>query len=185
MKLINVWRHFRTITKHRNLVRKHCFKIGLYWQGLTHDLSKYSPEEFWTGVRFYQGDRSPNAAERETLGFSKAWLHHKGRNKHHYEYWIDYNVNAGKDGRILTGMKMPVRYVVEMFLDRIAASKVYIGEAYNDSDPLRYYENGRAGELMHPETRALLEKLLHMLAEKGEEETYRYIRREVLRKKEG
>ena len=78
---------------------------------------------------------------------------------------------------------MPVRYVVEMFLDRIAASKVYIGEAYNDSDPLRYYENGRAGELMHPETRALLEKLLHMLAEKGEEETYRYIRREVLRKK--
>ena len=60
MKLINVWRHFRTITKHRNLVRKHCFKIGLYWQGLTHDLSKYSPEEFWTGVRFYQGDRSPN-----------------------------------------------------------------------------------------------------------------------------
>ena len=93
--------------------------------------------------------------------------------------------NAGKDGRILTGMKMPVRYVVEMFLDRIAASKVYIGEAYNDSDPLRYYENGRAGELMHPETRALLEKLLHMLAEKGEEETYRYIRREVLRKKEG
>ena len=88
-------------------------------------------------------------------------------------------------GRILTGMKMPVRYVVEMFLDRIAASKVYIGEAYNDSDPLRYYENGRAGELMHPETRALLEKLLHMLAEKGEEETYRYIRREVLRKKEG
>ena len=76
MKLINVWRHFRTITKHRNLVRKHCFKIGLYWQGLTHDLSKYSPEEFWTGVRFYQGDRSPNAAERETLGFSKAWLHH-------------------------------------------------------------------------------------------------------------
>lgn len=84
-----------------------------------------------------------------------------------------------------TGMKMPVRYVVEMFLDRIAASKVYIGEAYNDSDPLRYYENGRAGELMHPETRALLEKLLHMLAEKGEEETYRYIRREVLRKKEG
>ena len=89
MKLINVWRHFCTITKHRNLVRKHCFKIGLYRQGLTHDLSKYSPEEFWTGVRFYQGNRSPNAAEREVLGFSKAWLHHKGRNKHHFEYWID------------------------------------------------------------------------------------------------
>ena len=58
-----------------------------------HDLSKYSREEFWTGVRYYQGNRSPNAAERETVGFSKAWLHHKGRNKHHYEYWIDVSVN--------------------------------------------------------------------------------------------
>ena len=85
MKVQNIWRHYCTITKHRRLVRRHCFKIGLYWQGLTHDLSKYSPEEFWTGVRYYQGDRSPNAAEREDVGYSRAWLHHKGRNKHHYE----------------------------------------------------------------------------------------------------
>ena len=89
MKLINIWNHFKTITKHRMLVCRHCFQIGLYRQGLTHDLSKYSPEEFFTGVRYYQGTRSPNAAEREDLGYSKAWLHHKGRNKHHYEYWID------------------------------------------------------------------------------------------------
>ena len=98
-----------------------------------HDLSKYSWTEFRIGCRYYQGTRSLNNAEREEKGYSSAWLHHKGRNKHHYEYWIDYNVNAERDGRILTGMKMPVRYVVEMFLDRIAASKVYIGEAYNDS----------------------------------------------------
>ena len=78
MKVQNIWRHYCTITKHRRLVRRHCFKIGLYWQGLTHDLSKYSPEEFWTGVRYYQGDRSPNAAEREDVGYSRAWLHHKG-----------------------------------------------------------------------------------------------------------
>mgnify|MGYP007093333758 FL=1 len=147
-------RHFQTITKHKIYVMRECFRVGLYRQGLLHDLSKYSWTEFRIGCRYYQGTRSPNNAEREEKGYSSAWLHHKGRNKHHYEYWIDYNVNAGKDGRILTGMKMPVRYVVEMFLDRIAASKVYIGEAYNDSDPLRYYENGRAGELMHPETRA-------------------------------
>ena len=92
MKLINIWNHFKTITKHRMLVCRHCFQIGLYRQGLTHDLSKYSPEEFFTGVRYYQGTRSPNAAEREDLGYSKAWLHHKGRNKHHYEYWIDISV---------------------------------------------------------------------------------------------
>ena len=181
----NALGHFKTITNHKLLVMKYCFKVGLYKQGLLHDLSKYTWIEFLAGIKYYKGYVSPNGIQKKVEGLSTAWLHHKGRNKHHYEYWIDYNVNAGKDGRILTGMKMPVRYVVEMFLDRIAASKVYIGEAYNDSDPLRYYENGRAGELMHPETRALLEKLLHMLAEKGEEETYRYIRREVLRKKEG
>ena len=179
MKLIN---HLKTINKHKYYVTMLCFKCGLYKQGLLHDLSKYAPVEFLVGCKYYQGTRSPNNAEREATGVSMAWLHHKGRNRHHYEYWLDYSTDPNEG---IIGMKMPVRYVVEMFLDRIAASKVYIGEVYNDSDPLRYYENGKAGELMHPETRALLEKLLHMLAEKGEEETYRYIRREILRKKEG
>lgn len=171
--------HFCTITKHKFLVMKECFRVGLYRQGLLHDLSKYSWIEFRVGCRYYQGNRSPNNAEREDRGYSSAWLHHKGRNKHHYEYWIDYSLDG--TGR-LTGMRMPVRYVVEMFLDRIAASKVYRGSGYKVSDPLEYYENGKAGELMHPETRELLEKLLHMLADQGEEMTYQYIRREVLKK---
>ena len=172
--------HFHTITKHKILVMKECFRVGLYRQGLLHDLSKYSPSEFLIGCKYYQGDRSPNNAEREDKGYSSAWLHHKGRNKHHYEYWIDYSL----DGKhVLAGMKMPVRYVVEMFLDRIAASKVYKGAKYKGSDPLDYYMRGKAGELMHPDTRALLEKLLHMLAEEGEENTYRYIRGNVLRRR--
>lgn len=133
MKIINIWKHFCTITKHRHLVRKHCFRLGLYWQGLTHDLSKYSPEEFWTGVRYYQGTRSPNAALRgEDIGFSKAWLHHKGRNKHHYEYWIDISSNK-EDG--LVGNKMPLRYVAEMICDRIAACEVYRGRNYTSAAP--------------------------------------------------
>lgn len=133
MKLINIWNHFKTITKHRMLVCRHCFQIGLYRQGLTHDLSKYSPEEFFTGVRYYQGTRSPNAAEREDLGYSKAWLHHKGRNKHHYEYWIDISVRK-EEG--LVGNKMPLRYVAEMICDRIAACEVYKGKAYTSAAPL-------------------------------------------------
>ncbi|HJD35068.1 MAG TPA: catalase [Candidatus Mediterraneibacter tabaqchaliae] len=172
--------HFCTITKHKFLVMKECFRVGLYRQGLLHDLSKYSWTEFRVGCRYYQGNRSPNNAEREDRGYSSAWLHHKGRNKHHYEYWIDYSLDGTG---LLAGMRMPVRYVVEMFLDRIAASKVYKGSRYRDSDPLEYYMNGKAGELMHPETRKLLEKLLHMLAEQGEETTYQYIRREVLKKR--
>ncbi len=171
--------HFRTITKHKIIVMKECFRVGLYRQGLLHDLSKYSWTEFRVGCRYYQGTRSPNNAEREEKGYSSAWLHHKGRNKHHYEYWIDYSLDGKK---ILAGMKMPVNYVVEMFLDRIAASKVYKGSRYKDTDPLEYYMNGKAGDLMHPETRALLERLLRMLAEQGEDKTYRFIRQKVLRR---
>ena len=125
IKLVNIVKHFCTITRHRLLVCKHCFKIGLYWQGLTHDLSKYSPEEFWTGVRYYQGDRSPNAAEREAIGFSKAWLHHKGRNKHHFEYWIDVSLNK-EEG--LVGNKMPVNYVAEMLCDRLRPARYTEGK---------------------------------------------------------
>ena len=104
----------------------------------------------------------------EEKGYSSAWLHHKGRNKHHYEYWIDY----GTHGAVLEGMKMPVNYVVEMFLDRIAASKVYRGTAYTDRDPLDYFLGGKGQYLMHEETEALLEKLLIMLAKQGEEKTF-------------
>ena len=88
--IYNAYHHFLTITKHKCEVMKNCFAVGLYRQGLLHDLSKYSWEEFATGVKYYQGNRSPNAAEKEEKGYSAAWLHHKGRNKHHFEYWIDF-----------------------------------------------------------------------------------------------
>ena len=89
--IVRAWKHFKTITRHKYLVMKGCFAVGLYRQGLTHDLSKYEPSEFLIGARYFQGDRSPNNAEREEKGYSSAWLHHKGRNRHHYEYWIDYS----------------------------------------------------------------------------------------------
>lgn len=173
--------HLRTINHHKLLVMKYCFKVGLYKQGLLHDLSKYTPAEFLVGCRYYQGNRSPNNAEREATGCSTAWLHHKGRNKHHYEYWLDYSVDPDEG---IVGQKMPVRYVVEMFMDRIAASKTYLGDQYYQRHPLRYYEHGAAklGRMIHPETAALLHKLLRMLAEEGEEKTFRYIRSNVLKK---
>jgi hypothetical protein len=175
-------KHFRTITRHKMLVMKECFQLGMYKQGLLHDLSKYSWTEFKVGCKYYQGDRSPNNAEREDKGCSYAWLHHKGRNKHHYEYWIDYGLNSGKQ---MVGMKMPTRYVVEMFLDRIAASKIYKGKEYKESDPLAYFLNGKGYYVMHAETQELLESLLTMLAEDGEKRTYEYIRRNILKKKRG
>ena len=171
--------HFQTITYHKKLVREGCFKVGLYWQGLTHDLSKFSPTEFLVGIKYFQGDRSPNNAEKEAKGYSSSWLHHKGRNKHHFEYWMDYTM-PGTSDQLLVGMKMPVRYVVEMFMDRIAACKVYQKEAYTDASPWEYHERSkRVKAVMHPETIALIEKLMLMLAEEGEEKTFTYTKKLV------
>lgn len=175
---MKAWQHLKTITHHKILVMKGCFRAGLYKQGLLHDLSKYSPVEFLVGCKYYQGNMSPNNAERMDKGYSAAWLHHKGRNKHHLEYWIDYGMEGEKRG--MTGMRMPEKYVVEMFVDRMSASKVYQGEKYTDRSAWEYYYKGRDYHMLHAETRELLEKLLLMLADHGEEVTFDYIRREVL-----
>ncbi len=180
---MKVWKHFCTITHHRYLVMRGCFAVGLYKQGLLHDLSKYTPAEFLVGCRYYQGDRSPNDAERRSRGYSSAWLHHKGRNRHHLEYWIDYGVPEGDARRGLCGMKMPVKYVVEMYVDRVSASKNYQKEHYTDESPLAYYEKGRPFHLLHEDTRALIELLLVMLAKRGEPAVNRFIRRRLLRGK--
>ena len=168
----NAIKHFNTITKHRHKVILHCAKAGILFQGLFHDLSKYTPTEFLVGVTHYQGTRSPNEGEREDYGYSKAWMHHKGRNKHHFEYWMDYKTKT----KILTPVPMPDNYIIEMFCDRVAASKVYRGKAYKDSDPLDYFMKSKGTRMIHPETSDKLEELLVMLAEKGEKETFRYIK---------
>lgn len=165
-------KHFITITKHRHMVIRHCKKAGILWQGLRHDLSKYSPAEFITGAKYFQGTRSPNEIEREMYGYSPAWLHHKGRNRHHYEYWNDYNPYEKK----VMPVKMPLKYLIEMFCDRVAASKIYQGENYTDAHPLEYFNKGKQIMFIHPETSKMLEKLLEMLKDKGEEETFKYIR---------
>ena len=172
--------HLRTITKHHHLVMGYCFRAGLYRQGIMHDLSKFSPEEFLVGARYWQeGRRSPNNAEREATGLSRSWLHHKGRNKHHYEYWIDYALDSPNG---LGGGKMPRRYVAEMIFDRVSASKVYKGVAYTDSCPLEYFMNGKDKcWYIHKTTLAQMEFLLCMWAERGEDYTIRYIRKVFLK----
>ena len=174
----NAFGHLRTILHHKNLVRKGCFRVGLYKQGMLHDMSKYSPTEFLVGVKYFQGDRSPNNAEREARGYTSAWLHHKGRNKHHMEYWIDYSL---QEGSAMAGMQMPTRYVVEMVIDRISASKNYQKDQYRDDSALKYYEQGRKHYLIHPKSEKMLHFLLQMVADKGEDETYAYIRRYILK----
>ncbi len=150
----------------------HCFKAGIFGRGLLHDLSKYSPTEFLAGIKYYQGTRSPNEAERESVGYSAAWMHHKGKNRHHFEYWNDVNPKT----KVYAPVKMPLKFLKEMFCDRVAASKIYQGKNYTDAHPYEYFSRGKARDYMHTETAELLERLLVMLKEKGEKETFKYIK---------
>lgn len=152
---------------------RHCFKAGIPVRGLLHDLSKYSPSEFFAGVKYFQGTRSPNEQERELFGFSKAWMHHKGRNRHHFEYWNDVNPKSKR----YEPVKMPIKYLKEMFCDRVAASKIYQGKNYVDSHPLDYFKRGRAADYMHKDTANMLEKWLIMLKEEGEKATFEQIKK--------
>jgi len=170
--MLKAWQHFKTITHHKLVVMEGCFRVGLYKQGLTHDLSKYSPTEFLMGAKYYQGVRSPNAAEREEKGYSEAWMHHKGRNRHHWEYWNDMSRETGK----YESVPIPRKYLVEMVMDRRAACMIYEGEKYTAASPLNYLLRSRERSLMHPRTLKELEYLLTMLRNEGEEKTFAYLR---------
>ena len=167
--------HFKTITKHRHAVIYHCFKCGIFWQGLKHDLSKYSPTEFKQGIKYYTGTKSPNEGERSEYGFSYAWMHHKGRNKHHFEYWTDYDPVT----KTISPVKMPARYLAEMFCDRLAASKIYQGDNYTNKHPLEYFERGNAKRIIHPETSAKLREFLIILDEMGENMAFEAVKKIV------
>lgn len=179
--MIKIFRHFKTITKHRHKVVAHCFKAGIPWRGLMHDLSKYNPVEFFNVAKYYtDGTRSPNEAERLDRGYSIAWLHHKGRNRHHFEYWTDYDPHTHR----IMPVPMPRKFIAEMFCDRVAASKIYQGENYTEHHPLEYFLKAKDTRTIHPETSDHLEFLLRMLNEKGEKETFKYIKTIFLKEKD-
>lgn len=162
--------HLGTVHKHRATVRKLCFKCGLYWQGLTHDLSKYSPIEFWNGVRFYTGKASPHVGEREKYGYSKAWLNHKAKNKHHAEYWVDtHNIPVA----------MPYKYLTEMLCDRVAAAKTYLKDKYKDCSALDYYNTHLDENQFHKCTRMELEYWLEQIANLGEKIAFEELKKEL------
>lgn len=169
--------HLKTITDHKLLVMKHCFQVGLYRQGLMHDMSKYMPSELLMGFMYYDdGKSSPNNGERTHKGYSYAWMHHKGRNRHHFEYWLDYSLQFSKDKFPMEPVQMPRKYVAEMLMDRISASKNYNKESYTDMDPLTYFERGRGQYMIHPQTKKELHGMLRILAVRGEAELMRFVK---------
>ena len=167
------FRHFITITKHKNRVMKYCFKCGLYKQGLLHDLSKYGHVEFWNGAKYYLGTRSPHHKERLEKGYSEAWMHHKGRNKHHMEYWVDVSHITHE----YEPKDVPNRYVAESICDRLAATEIY-NKNKNDKDgALNYFYKEGSHLPLSDKTRARLEYLLKYYVVKGPKETFKFIKK--------
>lgn len=158
------FKHLHLVNKHRFYVCRNCFIAGQYKRGLLHDLSKYSPTEFLESVKYYQGDRSPIDACKEINGWSKAWMHHKGRNRHHWEYWID-NINNGYPEAIL----MPYEFAVEMLCDYIGAGQAYEGKNWTPGRQYMWWIRKRHNVLMHPVIKDFITTVLgEMAAEQGE-----------------
>ena len=156
----NFWGHLGTILHHKKLVRRYLFRAGLYKQGIMHDWSKYSPVEFFAGVKYYQGGKkSPNHKEKLEKGYSGAWLHHQGRNKHHWQYWMEFF-----SGGVMVN-EVPKKYIKEMVADRIAACMVYQKDKYHPSSALEFLDNGSEKDFMPPETLKTLRKYLTWVAE--------------------
>ena len=169
--MIHPIKHFITITRHRHKVMHYCFKVGIGFQGLFHDLSKYSFVEFWNGAKYYTGYCSPIVFERKDKGYALSWMHHKGRNKHHIEYWVD--IVGDEYGPV----RMPIKYLKESFCDRIAASKIYMKKNYTNAYPLIYFNTKEPFIKMHDETYNVLKCWLEWLSLEGEKKALKKIRK--------
>lgn len=160
MNIKKFFGHLNTVNKHRFLVFKLSIKAGIPIRGFLHDLSKYSPVEFFEGVKYYDGSVSPIKVCKCENGYSKAWLHHKGRNKHHFEYWYDFN------SPVKTPI-IPYKYLVELICDNIAASLTYHKNDWNPNLQLNYFKNRKDLEYINEDIKKLLIEVYTEISKKG------------------
>ena len=160
-----IFLHFILISKHRWYVFKLACMAGIPFKGLIHDLSKYSPTEFFESAKYYQGNRSPINIARKEKGYSVAWLHHKGRNKHHIEYWYDWNLNETP--------VIPYKCAVEMLCDHVAAGLAYKGKEWTKEYPLYYWDNiDNVRNLYNKKTEKFITTAKEDIAKKGIKEVF-------------
>jgi len=176
-------KHFITITKHKFVVMKWCFRMGIYLRGILHDLSKYSFIEFFSSAKYFCGTSSPIDKEKKAKGYSLAWQNHQNKNKHHWEYWVDW-----KNGNIY-GVKIPFKYVIEMFCDFVGAGKVYSKDKWTIREPLSYFYKVKDNRVYNKETEEFFEDLLLKLSTTGNEKDFfkwfKYNKKQLRKKYEG
>jgi hypothetical protein len=156
----NAIKHFNLINRHRWLVFKLSIKAGIPWRGLVHDLSKYSFTEFWESAKFYNGNMSPIIFAKKKYGYSKAWLHHKGRNKHHAEYWYD---PRSKNPMPL----VPYQYTVEMICDNLAAGMIYNGKRWRNDTQLKYWIKRKDDMPLNDKNKAMITEVFTQVSING------------------
>ena len=161
--VVKTWKHFCLVNKHRWTVFKLCCKVGLPWRGFVHDISKYSPTEFWESVKYFNGQKSPISQCRANRGYSLAWIHHKGRNKHHFEYWED----VSQRGRI--PVQIPYEYAVESICDKVAAGMVYRGKDWTPKEVYEYWERKEKNSPIQKNSKsvAFVDTVLRKIADEG------------------
>lgn len=162
--LKNVFKHTKLVLTHKWVVFKLCCKLGMPYRGFMHDWSKFSPQEFFESVKYYNGHQSPIIASKKENGYSKAWLHHKGRNKHHPEYWLDVSLPQ-------KSILMPYKYAAEMICDKLAAGIVYNGKAWTKDSQIKYYMKERETSMLNPKIDRFLLQVFTEVSERGLDET--------------
>jgi len=155
--------HMKAIIKHKLYVFQYCCKVGIPLQGLAHDLSKFSPVEFFESVKYYNKNDSPINTCKKINGVSMAWLHHKSSNKHHYEYWQD-NFDSGT-----THLLMPFKYALEMLCDYLGASKNYMGKNFTYDKEYEWWINKQVqANALHPQIKEFISLSLGYVCIVGE-----------------
>lgn len=155
----NLFKHFRTILVHKHWVSKYCKYAGIPKQGFFHDLSKFSPIEFFESAKYYTGKSSPIDECKKHRGVSTAWLHHKSHNKHHYEYWID-NLDCGG-----VPIMMPYKYALEMICDFLGAARAYNKNKFSYQDEVVWWFKKAENAKIHPQTKLFVGWVLLECAE--------------------
>ena len=160
MKITNIFKHFNTVIKHKWYVFIYSCKAGIPFRGLVHDMSKFSPTEFFESAKYFQGNRSPIAEAKKVNGYSKAWLHHKGRNKHHWQYW--YDVTAEDSTPVI-----PYKYTVEMICDSLAAGKVYQKKSWTKSHQIEFWRKEKNKIHLNKKIENVITETYEMIEKEG------------------
>ena len=177
MYLKNCLLHLNTILKHKKEVFKLCIIAGIPFQGFIHDMSKFSPSEFFESAKYFTGKASPILLCKEKNGYSMAWQHHKGRNKHHPEWWVDKLYSGG------VPIEIAYKYAVEMACDIIAASKTYNGKNFTNDMPYKHWSNRIEDRtLIHENSKKFVHAILYEYSLKGDKAIHHSYTKELYKK---